>query len=95
VIPNSLVTRHCIEEVVVDNDHLFQTSGYNDLLKLELIERHNISGQIGLGIVKGLGLKSGAITSTVSNDSHNLILCGENDEDCYWPPQSSRKGRAD
>ncbi|MBY0096025.1 adenine deaminase [Mesobacillus maritimus] len=81
VIPNSLVTRHCIEEVDVNHDNLFQTSVGNDLLKLAVIERHNMTGQIGLGIVKGLGLKSGAIASTVSHDSHNLILCGENDED--------------
>ena len=52
-----------------------------DQLKIALIERHQMTGQIGLGIVKGLGIKSGAIATTVAHDSHNLIVCGENDQD--------------
>lgn len=91
VVPNSLVTRHCIEEVVVDNSNLFQTSVQDDLLKLVLVERHKMTGLIGLGIVKGLGLKSGVIASTVSHDSHNLILCGENDEDILLAASELKK----
>ncbi|EIA27564.1 Adenine deaminase, partial [Candidatus Arthromitus sp. SFB-4] len=53
----------------------------NDLLKLAIIERHNNTGNIGLGIVKGLMLNSGAIATTIAHDSHNLIVCGANDQD--------------
>ncbi len=91
VIPNSLVTRHCIEEVIVDQSGLFQPSVKEDLLKLVLIERHQMTGQIGLGIVKGLGLISGAIASSVSHDSHNLIICGENDEDILLAASELKK----
>ncbi|WP_404332959.1 adenine deaminase [Mesobacillus maritimus] len=91
VVPNSLVTRHCIEEVNLDNGNLFLTSVRDDLLKLVLVERHKMTGQIGLGIVKGLGLKSGAIASTVSHDSHNLILCGENDDDILLAASELKK----
>ena len=52
-----------------------------DLLKLAVIERHGKSGRIGLGYVHGLGLKKGAIASTVSHDSHNLIVVGASEKD--------------
>ena len=53
----------------------------NDILKLAVLERHHATGNIGLGLVKGFGLKRGALASTVSHDSHNLIVIGTNDED--------------
>lgn len=91
VVPNSLVTRHCIEEVQVDETGLFQPSVKADLLKLVLVERHKMTGQIGLGIVKGLGLNSGAIASSVSHDSHNLIICGVNDDDMLLAASELKK----
>ena len=53
----------------------------NDILKLAVLERHHATGNIGLGLVKGFGLKRGALASTVGHDSHNLIVIGTNDED--------------
>ncbi len=55
----------------------------NDVLKMLVIERHKASGNIGKGFVKGFGLKSGAIASTVAHDSHNMIVIGTNDEDMF------------
>lgn len=52
-----------------------------DILKLAVIERHNATGNVGLGFVKGLGLQRGALASTVAHDSHNLIVIGMNDAD--------------
>lgn len=52
-----------------------------DIIKLAVIERHHNTGHIGLGLVHGFGLKKGAIASSVSHDSHNLIVIGTNDED--------------
>lgn len=52
-----------------------------DILKAALIERHRGTGKIGLGLVKGFGLKQGAMASTVSHDAHNLIIIGTCDED--------------
>lgn len=52
-----------------------------DILKLAVIERHHKTGHRGLGFIKGIGLKRGAIASSVSHDSHNLIVIGTNDED--------------
>lgn len=80
IIPNSLVTRQMIQEIQPDRDGFFQASTKEDLLKLAVIERHHHTGLIGLGIVKGLELQSGAIATTIAHDSHNLIVAGTNDE---------------
>jgi adenine deaminase len=81
IIPNNLVTKHIVEEVDVMEDGHFASSIAKDQLKLAVIERHHQSKHIGLGIVKGLGLKSGAIATTIAHDSHNLIIAGTNDRD--------------
>jgi adenine deaminase len=81
IIPNSLITKHIIEKVNVSEQGMFQPSVDNDHLKLAVIERHHLTKNIGLGIVKGLGLKSGAIATTIAHDSHNLIIAGTNDFD--------------
>ena len=52
-----------------------------DLLKMAVLERHHGSGRKGLGFVRGLGLRRGALASTVAHDSHNLIVVGANDSD--------------
>jgi len=50
-----------------------------DLLKIAVIERHRASGRMGKGFVRGFGLKTGALASTVAHDSHNLIVLGTED----------------
>lgn len=52
-----------------------------DAIKVAVIERHGLNGNITTGFVHGFGLKSGAIGSTVGHDSHNICLVGVSDED--------------
>jgi adenine deaminase len=52
-----------------------------DILKIAVIERHQGTGNAGLGFVRGFGLKRGAIASSVAHDSHNIIVVGTNDVD--------------
>lgn len=80
VIPNSIVTEHLIEKVQV-KDGIFQPSIEEDLLKLVVVERHHRTGNIGRGIVKGFGFQKGAIATSISHDSHNIVAVGTNDED--------------
>ena len=47
-----------------------------DLALLAVVERHTASGRVGSGLVRGLGLKRGALASSVAHDSHNLIIAG-------------------
>lgn len=52
-----------------------------DILKLAVVERHHHTGHIGLSYVKGYGLKTGAVATSIAHDSHNIICVGVNDED--------------
>ena len=54
-----------------------------DACKCAVIERHHNTGKIGLGIIKGYGIKSGAIAASVAHDSHNIICVGVNDDEMY------------
>lgn len=48
---------------------------------MAVIERHKGLGTLGTGIVKGFGMKSGAIATTIAHDSHNLVVAGCSDSD--------------
>ena len=52
-----------------------------DILKVAVIERHKNTHHIGLGYIKGYGLKSGAVATSISHDSHNIIVVGTNEEE--------------
>ncbi len=52
-----------------------------DILKVAVIERHKNTHHIGLGYLKGYGLKSGAVATSISHDSHNIIVVGTNEEE--------------
>jgi adenine deaminase len=52
-----------------------------DILKIAVVERHRGTGNIGLGFVKGFGLRDGAIASSVAHDSHNIVVIGVQDDD--------------
>jgi adenine deaminase len=52
-----------------------------DILKIAVVERHQGSGRVGLGLVKGFGLKAGALASSVAHDSHNIIAVGVDDRE--------------
>lgn len=78
LMPNTLLT-NSVQCNVKRQNSLFVSQ--DDLLKIAVVERHHKTGNIGLGIIKGYGLKNGAIGTTVSHDSHNIILIGDSDED--------------
>ncbi|MBW6410135.1 adenine deaminase [Clostridium weizhouense] len=82
IVPNSLITYHRVEKVDIDKGD-FSTSIFNDQLKMAVIERHHQTGNIGLGIVKGFGIKNGAIATTVAHDSHNIVVVGTSDEEMF------------
>ena len=63
----------------------------NGLLKLAVVERHKQTGNIGLGALWGLGLRRGAIATTVAHDSHNLIIAGDNDRDMLLAAQELKR----
>ena len=52
-----------------------------DILKIAVVERHKNTKHIGLGYIKGYGLKEGAVATSISHDSHNIIVVGTNETD--------------
>ena len=89
VLPGELVTK----ELQLDINWSV-TNGIDlerDILKLAVIERHNNTGHMGLGFINGIGLKKGAIASSVSHDSHNIIVIGTNERDMSVATNHIRK----
>ena len=80
IVPGQIITRKRMEKVKVVVG-LIQPDTEKDILKLVVVERHKTSGNIGLGLVKGFGLRQGALASSVAHDSHNIVAVGTNDFD--------------
>ncbi|HOJ87340.1 MAG TPA: adenine deaminase C-terminal domain-containing protein, partial [Elusimicrobiales bacterium] len=72
VIPNEIITKMSVEEVKVDGGYV-SSDTEKDILKIAVIERHMASGRIAKGLVRGFKLKKGAIASSISHDSHNIV----------------------
>jgi adenine deaminase len=82
VVPGEIVTKRLVEEAPRDNGMVIQNMEA-DILKMAVIERHKGTGSYAVGLIKGFGLKRGAIATTVAHDSHNIIVVGTNDNDMY------------
>jgi len=80
LVPGQILTRMG-HEVVPEKEGEVLSDIERDILKLAVLERHKGTGNTGLGLVRGFGLKRGAIASSVAHDSHNLIVLGTNDRD--------------
>jgi adenine deaminase len=80
IIPSQIITRRVKVKPFI-KDGLIESDVQNDILKFCVFERHNATGNTGIGFVKGLGLKNGAIGTSVSHDSHNINVIGTNDKD--------------
>jgi len=80
IVPGQIVTKKVLERIEVV-DGIVMPAPERDILKLVVVERHRASGNIGLGLVKGFGLKKGVLASSVAHDSHNIVVVGSNDRD--------------
>lgn len=77
-IEDQLVTEHLIvEAAVVDGKAVADPS--RDLLKMAVIERHHATGKVGKGFIHRIGLRRGALASSVAHDHHNLVVVGADD----------------
>lgn len=74
LVKHQLITEEALLDVDFGTNNGVNTE--KDILKLAVIERHRNTGHIGLGFIRGIGLKEGAIAASVSHDSHNLIVIG-------------------
>jgi adenine deaminase len=80
VVPGQIVTRKRYLKVRTVGGQVISDTE-RDILKLVVAERHQATGNVGLGMVTGFGLKKGALVSSVAHDSHNIVAVGTSDED--------------
>jgi adenine deaminase len=82
VVPGQIITRRKQVKVSAKGGFVVPDTG-RDILKAVVVERHKATGNIGLGLVTGFGLKRGALASSTAHDSHNIVVVGASDEDIY------------
>jgi len=80
VVPGQVFTRALLVSPKLQGGEVVADPA-RDLLKLAVVERHRGTGNVGLGLVQGFGLRAGALASTVAHDAHNLVVVGASDED--------------
>jgi adenine deaminase len=80
LIEGQIVTDDLREEPKVE-DGFAVADPERDVLKIAVVERHLGTGRIGLGFVKGFGLKRGAIATSLAHDAHNIVVVGVDDGD--------------
>ena len=83
LIPGQIITRVRTVDNPKTKDGMLISDPERDILKMVVIERHYGSGSTGIGMIRGFGLKQGAVASTISHDSHNIIAIGVSDEDIF------------
>jgi adenine deaminase len=82
IVPGQIVTRHGQAATPVADGRAVADPD-RDLLKIAVVERHRGTGRTGIGFVKGMGLRRGAIASSVAHDAHNIIVVGARDDDMH------------
>jgi adenine deaminase len=82
VVPDQIVTDALVEEPTVVDGRIV-ADRERDLAKIAVVERHLATGRIGLGLVRGFGLRAGALASTIAHDAHNIVVVGMSDADMH------------
>ena len=80
IVPHQIVTKELLETPKMADGKIVADPA-RDILKLVVVERHRATGNVGVGFVRGFGLKRGALGSTVAHDAHNVVVVGTNDSD--------------
>ena len=70
-----------IATVKLDESGDFVYNADEDIVKVAVVERHQYTGNVAVGLLRGYGIKRGAVALSIAHDSHNLIVTGTNDAD--------------
>ncbi|MDO4615260.1 MAG: adenine deaminase [Lachnospiraceae bacterium] len=80
IMPGGVVTKKETADIELrDGEFVFDPK--QDIVKVAVVERHHMTGNVACGFLKGYGLKEGAVALTVAHDSHNIIVVGTSDEE--------------
>jgi adenine deaminase len=80
IVPGQIITRSIVAEARIEDGRVVSDPS-RDLLKIAVVDRHSGTGRTAAAFVKGLGLRQGAIASSVAHDAHNIIVAGVGDHD--------------
>lgn len=80
MIKDQIINHELLEWMEVIDGEIRQDVD-RDILKLSVVERYGKNGRVSNGLVKGFGLKRGALAASVSHDHHNIVVVGTNDAD--------------
>jgi adenine deaminase len=80
VIPDQIVTESLVQDPRVEDGHAL-ADPERDLAKIAVVERHLGTGRHAVGLVRGFGLRTGALASTFAHDAHNIVVVGMDDQD--------------
>ncbi|MDR3203942.1 MAG: adenine deaminase [Deltaproteobacteria bacterium] len=82
IVPGQIIT----ESLVLTPpqvDGYYEAIPEQDIAKIAVFDRYDNEKPPAVGFIEGLGLRRGAVATTVSHDSHNLVVAGTNDRDMF------------
>lgn len=88
ILPGGVVTEKTTAEIQLDEQGEFVRNPEEDIVKVAVVERHQGTGNVACGFLKGYGIKEGAVALSVAHDSHNVIVVGVNDEEMEFAVNS-------
>ncbi len=88
ILPGGVVTEKEVVEISRTSENEFLYSENQDVVKVAVVERHQNTGNVAVALLKGYGIKAGAIALSVAHDSHNIIVVGVNDDDMAFAVES-------
>ena len=87
IMPGGVVTRKETAEIKRDEHGDFVYDPDKDIIKIAVVERHHHTGNVAVALLKGYGLRNGAIALSIAHDSHNIITVGVDDDDMAFAVQ--------
>ena len=87
VMSGGVVTRKETETVTKDAGGCFVYDSDRDIVKIAVVERHHYTGNVAVALLKGYGMKTGAIALSIAHDSHNIIVVGVSDDEMAFAVQ--------
>ncbi len=80
VTEGTILTKTLKFKTTLDENNNVTANPDQDLAKIVVLERHRNTGRFGVGFVSGLGIRRGAVGSSVAHDAHNFVVAGADDK---------------
>ena len=81
ILAGGVVTAKGTADITLNDQGEFVYQTDQDIVKIAVVERHHNTGNVAVALLRGYGIKAGAVALSIAHDSHNIITVGTNDED--------------